>query len=113
MFCRDRDNDSGEVRVYPGKLQVSQAFCIVPVDSNTTVGDLIRESLHYFSLEDANCEEFRCSEVLLDRGGEYTHKFAYLNFVFEATSERTKKLKFSHFLQLLKGFYRGTNGHGR
>jgi diacylglycerol kinase (ATP) len=65
---KDRDNDKGEVRVYPGKLQVSQAFCTVPVDSNTTVGDLIREALKRFGLEDYNCEDYRCSEVLLDRG---------------------------------------------
>ncbi|XP_044258463.1 diacylglycerol kinase theta isoform X8 [Tribolium madens] len=65
---KDRDNDKGEVRVYPGKLQVSQAFCTVPVDSNTSVGDLIREALKLFGLEDYNCEDYRCSEVLLDRG---------------------------------------------
>ncbi|CAH1986375.1 unnamed protein product [Acanthoscelides obtectus] len=65
---KDRDNDSGEVRVYPGKLQVSQALCTVPVDSNMTVGDLIREALKRFGLDDKNCEDYRCSEVLLDRG---------------------------------------------
>ncbi|XP_018564136.1 diacylglycerol kinase theta isoform X3 [Anoplophora glabripennis] len=65
---KDRDNDKGEVRVYPGKLQVSQAFCTVPVDSNTSVGDLIREALKRFGLENYNCEDYRCSEVLLDRG---------------------------------------------
>lgn len=67
-FFRDRDNDKGEVRVYPGKLQVSQAFCTMPVDSSTTVGDLIREALNRFGREDYNCEDYRCSEVLLDRG---------------------------------------------
>ncbi|XP_074041087.1 diacylglycerol kinase theta isoform X7 [Leptinotarsa decemlineata] len=65
---KDRDNDSGEVRVYPGKLQVSQALCTVPVDSNTSVGDLIREALKRFGLESYNAEDYRCSEVLLDRG---------------------------------------------
>ncbi|XP_060523914.1 diacylglycerol kinase theta [Cylas formicarius] len=65
---RDRDNDKGEVRVYPGKLQSSQAYCTVPVDSNTTVGDLIKEALTRFGLEDFRCEDYRCSEVLLDRG---------------------------------------------
>lgn len=68
MF-RDNENDKSEVRVYPGKLQVSQACCTVPVDSSTTVGDLIRESLKRFGLESFNCEDYRCSEVLLDRGG--------------------------------------------
>ncbi|CAH0552914.1 unnamed protein product, partial [Brassicogethes aeneus] len=65
---KDRDNDKGEVRVYPGKLQVSQAFCTVPVDSDTKVSDLIREALKRFDLEGYNSEDYRCSEVLLDRG---------------------------------------------
>lgn len=71
---KDRDNDKGEVRVYPGKLQVSQAFCTVPVDSSTTVSDLIREALRRFGLQDFNCEDYRCSEVLLDRGGKWNNK---------------------------------------
>ncbi|CAH1127087.1 unnamed protein product [Ceutorhynchus assimilis] len=64
---KDKDNDTGEVRVYPGKLLVSQAFCTIPVDSNTTVADLMKESLKRFDL-DYKCEELRCLEVLLDRG---------------------------------------------
>ncbi|XP_076252002.1 diacylglycerol kinase theta isoform X1 [Rhynchophorus ferrugineus] len=64
---KDKENDKGEVKVYPGKLQVSQAFCTVPVDSNTTVADLIKESIERFDL-DCKCEDLRCLEVLLDRG---------------------------------------------
>ncbi|XP_023721657.1 diacylglycerol kinase theta isoform X6 [Cryptotermes secundus] len=65
---RDRDNDSGEVRVYPGKLQVSEAYCTVPVNGETTIADLIRESLIRFGLENFECEQYRLSEILLDRG---------------------------------------------
>lgn len=67
---RDRENERGEVRVYPGKLQVTQPYCVVPVDSDTTVADLIREALRRFGLDDASssCEDYRCSEILLDRG---------------------------------------------
>ncbi|XP_012276766.1 diacylglycerol kinase theta isoform X1 [Orussus abietinus] len=68
VFLRFKDNDSGEVRVYPGKLQVSESFCLVPVTETTTVDDLIREALHRFGLQDINCEDYRCSEILLDRG---------------------------------------------
>uniref|UniRef100_A0AAR5PUN9 Diacylglycerol kinase n=2 Tax=Dendroctonus ponderosae TaxID=77166 RepID=A0AAR5PUN9_DENPD len=64
---KGRDNYSGEVRVYPGKLKISQAFCTIPVDSKTTVGDLMKESLARFDL-DYQFEELRCLEVLLDRG---------------------------------------------
>ncbi|XP_071051112.1 diacylglycerol kinase theta isoform X2 [Onthophagus taurus] len=65
---KDGDTDTIEVRVYPGKLQVSQAFCTVPVDVATTVADLIKEALRRFGLVDFKCEDYRCSEVLLDRG---------------------------------------------
>lgn len=65
---RDKDNERGAVRVYPGKLQVSQPFCLVSVDSETTVADLIAEALKSFGLQDFKCEDYRCSEILLDRG---------------------------------------------
>ncbi|XP_076173552.1 diacylglycerol kinase theta isoform X3 [Ptiloglossa arizonensis] len=68
VFLRFKDSQAGEVRVYPGKLQVSESFCIVPVTETTTVADLIEESLQKFGLENFRSEEYRCSEILLDRG---------------------------------------------
>ncbi|KAG5325886.1 DGKQ kinase, partial [Pseudoatta argentina] len=68
MYINFRDNDSGEVRVYPGKLQVSESFCMVPVMEATTVGDLINEALEKFGLQNFCCDDFRCSEILLDHG---------------------------------------------
>ncbi|GJQ69530.1 hypothetical protein Trydic_g6630 [Trypoxylus dichotomus] len=70
MFLRfkDGENDSGTVRVYPGKLQVAQAYCTLPVDSNTTVADLISMALKRFNCASYNTEDCRCSEVLLDGG---------------------------------------------
>ncbi|KAL0127365.1 hypothetical protein PUN28_005575 [Cardiocondyla obscurior] len=68
VFLRFKDNDSGEVRVYPGRLQVSESFCIVPVTEATTVTDLINEALEKFGLQNFNSDDFRCSEILLDRG---------------------------------------------
>ena len=65
-----RDSESGEVRVYPGKLQVSESFCIVPVTEATTVADLIEEALQKFGLQNFTSEDYRCSEILLDRGGK-------------------------------------------
>uniref|UniRef100_A0A0K8SI41 Diacylglycerol kinase n=1 Tax=Lygus hesperus TaxID=30085 RepID=A0A0K8SI41_LYGHE len=64
----DRDTDHGEVRVYPGKLQVSVPFCSVQVNVGTTITDLIREALIKFGLSSLNPEDFRLSEILLDRG---------------------------------------------
>ncbi|XP_058464786.1 diacylglycerol kinase theta isoform X4 [Malaya genurostris] len=65
---RDRENDHGFVRVYPGKLQVENAYVNVPVDNDTTVKDLISESLKKFGLQEHHIEDYRCSEILLDRG---------------------------------------------
>ncbi|XP_058812354.1 diacylglycerol kinase theta isoform X2 [Topomyia yanbarensis] len=65
---RDRENDHGFVRVYPGKLQVENAYVNVPVDNDTTVKDLIGESLKKFGLQEHQIEDYRCSEILLDRG---------------------------------------------
>ncbi|XP_055588120.1 diacylglycerol kinase theta isoform X2 [Uranotaenia lowii] len=65
---RDRENDHGFVRVYPGKLQVENPYVNVPVDNDTTVKDLISESLKKFGLQGHQIEDYRCSEILLDRG---------------------------------------------
>ncbi|XP_035719225.1 diacylglycerol kinase theta-like isoform X6 [Vespa mandarinia] len=67
VFLRFKDNESGEVRVYPGKLQISESFCIVPVTETTTVTDLIQESLQRFNLKSANSEDYRCRKILLNR----------------------------------------------
>ncbi|KAH0955950.1 hypothetical protein HN011_008320 [Eciton burchellii] len=68
VFLRFKNNDVGEVRVYPGKLQVSESFCLVSVSETTTVADLINEALDKFGLQNFNCDDYRCSEILLDRG---------------------------------------------
>ncbi|XP_055297888.1 diacylglycerol kinase theta isoform X3 [Sitodiplosis mosellana] len=71
IFLRFLDeNDRGFVRVYPGKLQlqIEDAFVNVPVDNDTTVSDLVRDALNRFGLQDNKIEDYRCSEVLLDRG---------------------------------------------
>lgn len=73
--CRDRDNDSGEVRVYPGKLQVPVPFCTIRINVQTSITDLINEALKSFGLENLRHEDFRLSEILLDRGGRLAKHF--------------------------------------
>lgn len=67
---RDKETERGVVRVYPGKLQlnIQESYVTVPVDNDTIVKDIIRESLNRFNLHENPCEDYRCSEVLLDRG---------------------------------------------
>ncbi|XP_070143628.1 diacylglycerol kinase theta isoform X2 [Drosophila kikkawai] len=71
MYLRFHDRDRGHVRVYPGKLQCSMLedpYVSVPVDNSTVIKDLIRDALDKFGLQDNQIQDYRCSEVLLDRG---------------------------------------------
>mgnify|MGYP002716731862 FL=1 len=69
-YFRDQDNDFGEVRVYPGKLQVSEPFVVIQVNISTTIKDLIVEALTRFGLNSRDVDDYRLSEILLDRGGK-------------------------------------------
>ena len=40
----------------------------VQVDNDTTVKDLIRDALNNFGLQDHQVDDYRCLEILLDRG---------------------------------------------
>lgn len=61
MINSDRENESGFVRVYPGKLQLQyeDAFVNVPVDNSTNVSDLMRDALNRFGLQDNKIEDYR------------------------------------------------------
>lgn len=54
--------------MYPGKLQVEEPYVTVQVDNDTNVKELIREALNNFGLRDHEIDDYRCSEILLDRG---------------------------------------------
>ncbi|XP_018784640.1 PREDICTED: diacylglycerol kinase theta isoform X3 [Bactrocera latifrons] len=70
IYLRFHDKDKGYVRVYPGKLQCSleEPYVNVPVENTTIIKDLIRDALDRFGLQDNQIQDYRCSEVLLDRG---------------------------------------------
>lgn len=58
------------MRIYPGRLQdVQQQWCAVKINNDTTVAELTKMAMDAFGLGDSNVEDFRMSEVLLDRGG--------------------------------------------
>ncbi|XP_018899606.2 diacylglycerol kinase theta isoform X1 [Bemisia tabaci] len=65
---KDSENDSGEVRVYPGKIQTLTPFVTVLVTSDTTVTDLVHDAVEQFGLENSQPDFYRLSEVSLDRG---------------------------------------------
>lgn len=65
----DRENESGFVRVYPGKLQLQyeDAFVNVPVDNSTNVSDLMRDALNRFGLQDNKIEDYRYEATIFYR----------------------------------------------
>lgn len=65
---RDKENDKGFVRVYPGKLQlqIDDPFVNVAVDNDTTVSDLVRDALNKFGLQDSHIEDYRWVSAKID-----------------------------------------------
>lgn len=56
--------------MYPGRVMAETAeVASVPVDGDTTVADLVNEALRRFGVAAIVTEDYRCSEMLLDRGG--------------------------------------------
>ena len=68
---REKNNDSGYIRVYPGKLGITlpPEQILLPVTSQTTAADVIRFSLHKYGLPDSTIDDYRLVEVILDKGG--------------------------------------------
>lgn len=58
---RERENDRGFVRVYPGKLQLQmkESFVNVTVDNESAVKDLIKDALNKFELQDNQIQDYR------------------------------------------------------
>jgi hypothetical protein len=80
---------------------VSEAYCTVPVNGETTTADLIQEALICFGLENFKCEDYHLNEVLMDRGGT----FEQVTFLLPVSTT----LRYSHMLadlviQLIKNF---------
>lgn len=70
IFLRFNETDRGEVRVYPGRVEVNSgtAFCTVAVDSETTMTELCAQALDRFALDTANTDDYRLNHLVLERG---------------------------------------------
>ncbi|XP_034253198.1 diacylglycerol kinase theta isoform X2 [Thrips palmi] len=70
IFLRFNETDRGEVRVYPGRVEVNSgtAFCTVPVDSETSMTELCAQALDRFALDKANTDDYRLNHLVLERG---------------------------------------------
>lgn len=71
---REPESGGGEVRVYPGRVAgAGDTFVTVHCTGDQGVSDLMASALSRFGLDPASASmDYRCSEILLDRGGKFT-----------------------------------------
>lgn len=66
---RPPDSFKGTIRVYPGRLNVTDlTYCQVQVTSDTSVDEVMRETLDKFKLRSNDLNRYRLVEVSLDKG---------------------------------------------
>lgn len=73
---RETESGGGSVRVYPGRVAgAGEMFVTVPIVGEHSVADLMAFALVRFGLDPATAvSDYRCSEILLDRGGNFIHR---------------------------------------
>ncbi|XP_047025611.1 diacylglycerol kinase theta isoform X5 [Helicoverpa zea] len=78
LFLRFKEPESGggEVRVYPGRVAgAGETFVTVGCTGDDAVADLMAAALERFGLDPARAvHDYRCSEILLDRGGPVSER---------------------------------------
>lgn len=66
---RPPDTSMGSIKVYPGRLNVTDlTYCNVMVTSDTSVDDIMRQALDKFKLRSNDLNRYRLVEVSLDKG---------------------------------------------
>lgn len=69
MRYRPPDSSMGYIKVYPGRLNVTEiTYCNVPVTSDSSVSDVMRDALDKFKLRTTDLNRYRLVEVSLDKG---------------------------------------------
>ncbi|CAD0200232.1 unnamed protein product [Chrysodeixis includens] len=78
LFLRFKEPETGggEVRVYPGRVAgAGETFVTVGCGGDDAVADLMAAALERFGLDPARAvHDYRCSEILLDRGGPVSER---------------------------------------
>lgn len=66
---RPPDSFMGSIKVYPGRLNVTDlTYCNVMVTSDTSVDDIMKQALDKFKLRSNDLARYRLVEVSLDKG---------------------------------------------
>jgi diacylglycerol kinase (ATP) len=65
---RPPNPDEGSIRVYPGKLNVTDTYRVIPVTIDTSVEEVMVSALDQFGLDSGDLNRYRLVEVSLDKG---------------------------------------------
>lgn len=68
LGLRDSENDSGTIKVYARKLNVSQSSLTIPVSTNITTEQVIKEAVARFRLPAENIDTYQLVKVTLEAG---------------------------------------------
>ena len=68
LGLRDSENDSGTIKVYARKLNVSQSSLTIPVSTNITTEQVIKEAVARFRLPADNIDTYQLVKVTLEAG---------------------------------------------
>lgn len=68
------------MRVYPGRVAgAGETYVTVSCSGDDTVADVMAAALERFGLDPAQAvQDYRCSEILLDRGGNLPSSFYFM-----------------------------------
>lgn len=68
LGLRDSENDSGTIKVYARKLNVSNPSLTIPVSTDITTEQVIKEAVARFRLPEENIETYQLVKVTLEAG---------------------------------------------
>jgi hypothetical protein len=71
LFLRLREEDEGELEIFPSHLHGVVSHRIVKVNNETTVQKIIETACPLFGFPSEPAEKFQLTEMTLDKGGKY------------------------------------------
>ena len=68
LGLRDSENDSGTIKVYARKLNVSNPSLTIPVSTDITTEQVIKEAVARFRLPEESIDTYQLVKVTLEAG---------------------------------------------
>ncbi|XP_027044816.1 diacylglycerol kinase theta-like isoform X2 [Pocillopora damicornis] len=100
LRMKSADRRKGYIRVYPGMINATGTFKIIPVTAQTTVTEVISAALEKFGLKDANENDFSLTEVNLTQGvheRRMEHNDCPWKSLMDIRKKSVRKMKLTRF----------------